>query len=209
MKTGKWDDIRAMLDFGRAGKPALIGMAAVLVLVAAISVHVLADTATTRDFVVESTENESSVPSNESQRDTVFVHVTGSVVNPGVYELVPGSRVIDAVEAAGGFSEDADTQACNLARIIQDSEQVNIPAIGEHQQLDSSQSGQTSTSGKVNINMATQEELESLPGIGEATALKIIAYRNANGPFKSVNELTCVSGIGDKKLAGLIDLICV
>lgn len=209
MKTGKWDDIRDKLDFKRVGKPAIIGMAAVLVLVAALSVNVLAGAATTRDFVVEASSRAAQADGTDSQPETVFVHVTGSVANPGVYELESGSRVLDAVQAAGGFTDDADAQSCNLARVIQDSEQIHIPSASESRQPETGQVDQTPSSSKVNINTATQAELESLPGIGETTARKIIADRSSNGPFKSVEDLTRVSGIGDKKLSGIIDLICV
>ena len=139
---------------------------------------------------------------------TVFVHVTGCVTSPGLYELPEGSRVADAVAAAGGLSEGASSDGVNLARIVSDGEQIAVPTEGEAAAT-ATEASKGTTGGKVNINTATAEELDTLPGIGPATAAKIIADREANGPFTSPEDIKRVSGIGDAKYADLADAICV
>lgn len=176
-----------------------------------------------RSFEIETTQGaqlEAADSGEEAQSQTqrtVFVHVTGAVASPGLYEVAEGSRVAQAVEAAGGFAEGAATSALNLARVVADGEQVVVPTQAE---IDTAQSGASSTGGasvggtgvlggKVNINTATAEQLDSLPGIGASTAAKIVADREANGPFSTTEDLKRVSGIGDKKFAALADEICV
>ena len=140
----------------------------------------------------------------------VVVHVSGAVVSSGVYELPEGSRVSDAIDAAGGVADDASGDALNLARILVDGEQVIVPTAEERmQELQAAADGGARPAGKVNINTATAEQLDTLPGIGESTAQKIIADREANGPFSSPEDLKRVSGIGDKKYAELADRITV
>ncbi|MFR1640007.1 MAG: helix-hairpin-helix domain-containing protein [Eggerthellaceae bacterium] len=117
-------------------------------------------------------------------------------------ELKEGSRVQDAVEAAGGFAENAAPDALNLARVVADGEQVIVPTI---EQQEASAAGaaaseaSASSGGLVNINAATAAELDALPGIGPATAEKIVADREANGPFSAIEDIKRVSGIGEKK----------
>ena len=149
----------------------------------------------------------------------VMVHVVGAVLRPGVYEVPEGSRAADVVALAGGLTGDAQESAVNLARVVVDGEQVRIPTqdevtvgsmpsrpIGETEE---GEVAQPSASGPVNVNTADAALLETLPGIGPATAAKIIADREANGPFVSVEDLLRVSGIGDKKLEALVGLIVV
>lgn len=143
---------------------------------------------------------------------TIAVHVSGAVAAPGVYELEEGARVADAVEHAGGFLEGAAENALNLARVLNDGEQVVVPTAEEHaaqQSAAEASGGAAGVGGKVNINTASVEQLDTLPGVGESTAQKIIADREANGPFSSPEDLKRVSGIGDKKYAELADLITV
>ena len=143
---------------------------------------------------------------------TIAVHVSGAVAAPGVYELEEGARVADAVELAGGFLEGAAENALNLARVLNDGEQVVVPTAEEHaaqQSAAEASGGAAGVGGKVNINTASAEQLDTLPGVGESTAQKIIADREANGPFSSPEDLKRVSGIGDKKYAELADLITV
>ena len=130
----------------------------------------------------------------------------------------PGSRVEDAVEAAGGLAEGAAPDALNLARPLADGEQVIVPTLEEVEQSAAAGSalgaasgagGASPASGKVNLNTAGADELDALPGIGPATAEKIVADRQSNGPFADVEDLKRVSGIGDKKFAQLVDLVCV
>ncbi len=154
----------------------------------------------------------------EAPARNLCVHVDGAVATPGVYYLDEGSRVIDAVEAAGGVRDDAVTATVNLAQELEDGQQVVIPAVGEESEVvpgagagtgASGSASSASFSGLININTASASELTALSGIGEATAAKIVADREANGPFASVDDLTRVSGIGEKKLEAIRDAICV
>jgi len=141
-------------------------------------------------------------------RPTLCVHVGGAVQSPGVYELEEGSRVLSAVEAAGGFTENASLDAVNLARKLVDGEQVLILTIEEAASHGTEAAqGAAPAKGKVNINNAAAGELMALPGVGEVTAKKIIADRESNGPFASLEDLMRVSGIGEKKFADLAPFI--
>lgn len=127
------------------------------------------------------------------------VHVTGAVARPGVYALPPGSRVQDALQAAGGPTEDADLERLNLARRLQDGEQVRVPRRSTPQPPALAGTATPAASPealKININTATAQELEALPGIGPTLAQRIVAYREANGPFTSIEQLLEVKGIG-------------
>lgn len=138
----------------------------------------------------------------------VVVHVDGAVGAPGVYELAAGSRVGDAVELAGGLTEKADTSTLNLALVLTDGEKVYVPEEGEA--APQVTTGETSSGGGlININTATADELETLPGVGEATAAAIIEDRESNGPFSAPEDLMRVSGIGEKKFARIEGMICV
>lgn len=145
----------------------------------------------------------------------VLVHVLGAVVSPGVYELGPGGRVVDAIAAAGGFTADAETAAINLARIAVDGEQLYVPRIGEEPRpapggVDGGGVAPGGAGGGLlNINTATVAELDTLPRIGPAIAQRIIDHREANGPFASIDDLGEVPGIGDATLEGLRDKVTV
>ncbi|MBN2176844.1 MAG: helix-hairpin-helix domain-containing protein [Demequinaceae bacterium] len=127
----------------------------------------------------------------------VVVHVTGAVESPGVMTLEGGSRVVDAVEAAGGLTPEADQSAINLARIVGDGEQIYVPLLGEGGQ------------GRVNLNRATSAELEGLPGIGPVLAERIVADRNENGPFTALDDLSRVPGIGDAMISEIASMASV
>ncbi|MDO4796642.1 MAG: helix-hairpin-helix domain-containing protein [Coriobacteriales bacterium] len=151
----------------------------------------------------------------------VVVHVDGAVHNPGVYAIEDETpRVMDAVEQAGGLSDEADTSAVNLASPITDGEKVHIPCDGEEAQLQpqaaqtavqtsQSQFTQDNNAGLININTANADELKSLSGVGDATAAAIIEDRESQGPFTSPEDLMRVSGIGEKKFSKIRDHICV
>jgi competence protein ComEA len=132
---------------------------------------------------------------------TVVVHVTGAVAAPGVVELPTGARVGEAVDAAGGAMADADLGAINLARVLVDAEQVVVPREGEALPAAEAAEGATAQAGGsagnlVDINQATQTDLQTLPGIGPVLAARIVAHREANGPFPDVESLGDVVGIG-------------
>lgn len=150
-----------------------------------------------------------------SAASLIYVHVSGYVANPGLYSIPEGSRVADAVEAAGGASGDGDLDAINLARVVVDGEQVYVPS-GEEASAGTAAapystgaSGASGGSGLININTATAEELTALSGVGDATAQKIVVDRTQNGPFASIEDIKRVSGIGDKKFEAIKDAICV
>jgi competence protein ComEA len=140
----------------------------------------------------------------------VLVHVTGGVAEPGVYNLPYGSRVVDAIEAAGGLTEVAVTQSLNLAAILEDGQQVFVP-----QMVATSENGPPiivrgdEVILLVNINTASQSQLEELPEIGPVTAQRIIAYREANGPFLKIEDIQNVEGIGTVTYEQIKDLITV
>lgn len=153
-----------------------------------------------------------------------MVHVAGAVRHPGVYELGPGARVVDAVEAAGGALADARLASVNLARPVTDGEQILVPDEDDVPTPAATTSGAgaiaaggggagalgTAVPGaQVDLNSADQALLDTLPGVGPSTAAKIIADREANGPFTSAEDLRRVSGIGEKKFEALKDLVCV
>lgn len=141
---------------------------------------------------------------------TVCVHVDGAVAVPGVYVLPEGARANDAVVAAGGLVEGADTSGVNLAAPVADGEKVHVPLEGEASAPGASPGGaREGTGGPVNINTAGVEELDELPGVGEATARAIVEDREQNGPFSTPEDLMRVSGIGEKKFERLQGLICV
>ncbi len=147
----------------------------------------------------------------------IVVFVSGCVKSPGVYELDEGSRVIQAIDASGGFTEEAAKESLNLARQLVDGEQIAVPtqeevasaATGAQEGASATTASGSVINGKVNINRATSEELQTLSGIGEATAQKIIAEREANGPFSSPEDLMRVSGIGEKKYEAIADFITI
>ncbi|MGH2685140.1 MAG: helix-hairpin-helix domain-containing protein, partial [Actinomycetota bacterium] len=137
----------------------------------------------------------------------VYAHAAGAVARPGVYRLPPGSRVTDLVEAAGGITADAAPDHLNLAAEVIDGQQVYVPRVGEAPPP----SGATGAGpvGPLDLNTATAAQLEELPGIGPATAQAILDHRERDGPFRSVEELLEVRGIGEAKLASLRDLVRV
>ena len=141
----------------------------------------------------------------------IVVQITGAVPRPGVYAFPHGARVQDAISAAGGFLAEADKTGINLARVLEDGEQIDIP-FGEGASIVIPTPGEevvTSSTELININTASQAELESLPGIGPTTAVKIIDYREANGPFLTTEDIINVSGIGPGTYERIKDLITV
>lgn len=164
----------------------------------------------------DSTESGSDDPEGLATNEvptTVLVHVDGAVESPGVYELPGDARANDAVLAAGGLAPDADTASLNLAAPVTDGEKIHVPVAGEGVAQGAGPSaeptGGDDAGGPVNINTADVEELDELPGVGEATARAIVEEREANGPFSSPEDIMRVSGIGEKKFARLEAMICV
>ncbi len=157
-------------------------------------------------------ESESLVGPSE-----VWVHVAGAVQLPGLYKLPGGSRVADAVNLAGGPTHEGDTDALNLAALLKDGDKVVVPAkiSGTPQPFASGilpgapNASPSAGIGKINLNTANQAELEDLPGIGEILAQRIIDYRTQRGPFRTIEDVKEVSGIGDKRFEAIRELITV
>lgn len=234
---------------------------AVIILIIGISYYIYAG-GKESDIDFSDLENIEGVENTEKQigeekQNKIKVHISGAVYNPGVVELEENSRVGDAIEKAGGLTQEASVDEINLASILEDGSKIHILTKEEIQQAkltengESEESGETTTSStgkstgstvgtsvatggagvsggnsgtsgssinfsassnskttsKININTATQAELETLPGIGPATATKIISYRQENGKFKSIDEIKEVKGIGDSKYSKIKDLI--
>ena len=138
---------------------------------------------------------------NTTQEAVIFVDIKGEVKKPGVYQMKVGDRVKDALDAAGGLTEEADSQKVNLAQRVEDQMVIVVPKIGE-EGAEAIPAGATSKEatkeGKVNINTATVEELKTLKGVGEKKAEAIIEYRKKNGSFQTKEDLMKVRGIGKK-----------
>lgn len=168
--------------------------------------------------------NEETIDIKE-EKNKIVVHILGEVNNQGVISLDEGSRIVDAINVAGGTTEQADISKINLAYILEDAQRIYIPNINEKEIeeeyvlsssggdeiiVDGSGSSKSQKENKiVNINTANIEELKTLSGIGESTAQKIINYRNENGKFKTIDDIKNVSGIGDSKFNKIKDNICV
>jgi competence protein ComEA len=209
------DRLREWRTDPRVGVAALV----VLALVAGIAWYRIglgaggADTA--RDAPATAAVSTTSAPGTSTGGGDVTVHVAGAVVAPGVMELPDGSRVIDAVEAAGGGVPEADLDRMNLAAKLVDGQRILVQRVGdpaapaEPGSAAGGGEGAAPTSEPVNLNTATQEQLETLPGIGPVLAEAVITERDRKGGFRSVNELRDVRGIGDKRFADLEPLVTV
>ena len=150
-------------------------------------------------------EQENTIEEKSEKKDELLiVHVGGSVKRAGVYQLEKDKRIIDAIEKAGGMLEEADSDALNLAEKIKDGMKIYVPKKGEKPTTSTNLKFQS----YIDLNLAEKEELMTLPGVGEKTADKIIAYREAQ-PFEKVEDLLKVSGFGKKKMEALKGLIAV
>ena len=172
------------------------------------------------------TKESTNTVEEAEEEEMIIVHVSGEVKEPGIVKLKEGERIADAIEKAGGATDDADLSKLNLAYVLEDGVKVRIPKknegenVGEYVSeesgeeviqegsIEAEESTQT-TSKVVNINKANQEELMTLPGIGESTAQKIIDYRKENGKFQTIEDIKNVSGIGDSKFNQIKSLIKV
>lgn len=161
----------------------------------------------------ESFNEVDSVEDKESSGggEVIVVDIKGAVKNPRDYELKEGSRIRDLIDVAGGLTEEADKDRIYFSKILEDEQCIKIYKIGEiaeEQEVEGTESvGDTGSNGKININKATVEQLMTVPGIGQVKAQSIIDYRNENGKFKSVDELTNITGIGAKTLEKLRDKV--
>lgn len=181
----------------------LIVIALVAAVVAVFALYRAIDDRTAPPIIIE--DAATSLP--------IVVEVRGSVVTPGVYELPPGARLQDALNAAGGLTSAADLSTINLARRLRDGEVVVIgsPALaaGSPAAVSDGAQAESSAEPRININTATVEELDLLPGVGKVTAQRIIDFREQNGPYRSVDDLVHVQGISTRTIEGLRDLVTV
>lgn len=173
-------------------------------------------------ILVSNNEENTTNTTEEKSSNKIIVHITGEVVNPGIVELEEGERIFNAIEKAGGTTKDADTSKINLAYVVEDGMKINVPNVNDKSEneeyisiaaeTDSEKSNsttQTTVKNLVNINTATQTELETLPGIGPSIATKIINYRKEKGKFSKIEDIKNVSGIGDAKYENIKNLIKV
>jgi competence protein ComEA len=216
-------DPLAALEAARAAPRSRIAVgAAVVVFVAAVAISALVAFATGGGGMqgevgapgvqidhVGATDAAPGAPVGEGGADpegVLLVHVLGAVARPGIVELAPGARVVDAVAAAGGLTGEADSGGVNLARALVDGEQLIVPVVGEAPAAPP-ESASAAGGGRVSLNGADAAELDTLPRIGPALAQRIIDWREANGPFTDVAQLLDVAGIGDAVYSGLVDLV--
>jgi competence protein ComEA len=190
----------------------------IVALVAAVLFNAFGQRGSATEIVApSSTPREGSVNGGDGlPRSELLVHVLGAVKRPGLVSLASGSRVVDAVASAGGLADDADVAGINLARPVSDGEQLVVPKVGEVPPAAPSGAGGAADAGVaaasgalVNLNTATQAELETLPRIGPALAQRILDWRTANGRFTAPADLQKVTGIGQKLFDGLSDRITV
>jgi len=177
--------------------------AAVVLALAAVAVAVLITAVTPHGSSSVVAPSSTAIP-DAAAGPVIYVHILGQVTHPGLYALHDGDRAVDIVAAAGGFTDEADPAALNLARFLSDGEQIVVPAVGEAPPATGTGAA---ADGSVNINTADAAALETLPRIGPAMAQRILDWREKNGRFASVDDLLDVPGIGAATLDGLRDLV--
>ncbi len=194
------------------------------------------ENSTELEDIITNEEKKQDKATTDKEENNIVIYITGAVKKEGIYEIKENSRISDAIEAAGGLLENANIKDINLAYIIEDGVKIYIPTNEEVNKkeikvdikqentyvskesegiktntsyIENSKSSKNNKNEKLNINTATQTELETLPGIGPSTALKIINYRKENGKFNSVDDIKKVNGIGDSKFDKIKDFIKV
>lgn len=181
----------------KVSKQLLLALAAVVAFVSLVLVVVNRPEPPAGEFSISEQSSETV-----AIEQYLYVHIVGEVKTPGMYQLPIGARLVDAVFAAGGLTDSADNSSVNLARELSDGEQVVVFSIN-----DQDEAMGTSSGGLISINRASNKQLEELPGIGPALSARIVAWREANGGFKSIEDLLKVSGIGENLLSGVMDLV--
>ncbi|HWC09588.1 MAG TPA: helix-hairpin-helix domain-containing protein, partial [Acidimicrobiales bacterium] len=196
--------------------PALLGAGAVVVTLVVVTAVVVGSRSSPAPLVLpKAAPSASSTPSTATADATVAVHAAGALVRPGLYLLPGGSRVADVVAAAGGPGPEADLDQLNLATKVADGDRVHVPRRGEvaagtaGPSSPAASGSPTSSPPVVDLNTATAEQLDDLPGIGPALAKAIVDHRTRHGRFRAVDGLLDVRGIGPAKLEGLRDLVRV
>ena len=166
------------------------------------------------EMLISENEEQLNNETNETEEvNNIVVHITGEVKKAGILTLPEGARIADAIEVAGGATNEADLDSINLAYVLEDGQKIYIPSIHDIEEKEIIQEnqeeifGKENETGKVNINTAKQTELETLPGIGPTIALRIIEYRKENGEFTDIEELKEVEGIGEAKWEQIKDFV--
>lgn len=195
----------------KINKKGIVGVTSVILLLSALIYNLLYIN-NEKNKIIDEIEKEAVIEEKKEQKETIFVDVSGAVLIPGLYELPEGARVNDAIAVSGGTTEKADLSEVNLAYVLQDAMKITVPKKEEKKtaiqkivkkpvittDLVLSETKPEATA-KININTATKEQLMTLSGVGEATAEKIMKYREENGYFLDAEAIKNVSGIGDAK----------
>ncbi|WP_078390926.1 helix-hairpin-helix domain-containing protein [Shouchella patagoniensis] len=194
-------------------KPIFIYSGIAVVIIILLSVYLLTTQPDNENELLEEPDwiaQEKREEAAEVESDThIVVDVKGAVAVPGVYELTNESRIHEVIHLAGGFLDEADRDSVNLALRVSDEMVLYIPYEGEEQEINLLVHNGEIASALVNLNTATESELQTLQGVGPAKAAAIIQYREENGLFNTIEEITNVSGIGDKSFDSLKDMISV
>lgn len=171
------------------------------------------ETVTSQENRLDETENDLTDDTEIMPLEKIFVDLDGCVKNPGVYEIDEGTRLHEVIELAGGLTKRADTTLINQAEVLVDGQKILIPEKSEQDetevQKDGAKNGAVTADGRININLADADMLQEIPGVGPATAEKILSYREINGKFKTVEEIKNVSGIGEKTFEKMKDMITI
>lgn len=186
-----------------------------------IGYYIMKKTSNSEYISLEINENENTentIIDEKIEEKDIIIHIAGAVKKQGIVKIKEGSRISDVIESAGGITEEADLSKINLAYSLQDGQKVYVPSVDDKENADTvtKEAGQkvieedsTNKTKKININTASQTELETLKGIGPSTALKIINYRSENGNFKRIDDIKNVPGIGDSKFENIKNDICI
>lgn len=205
--------------FGLDPKQIRIGALVLAIMVAVIGYYFYTTLQNSGEEIIEISEENTIQIVNETIQDIqeqIIIHIAGEVKNPGIVKINEGARIADVIEKAGGLNKEADITNINLAYPVEDGQKIIVPKTGEQIQEYITEDSQTNIivtkeilNKKVNLNKATSEELQTLEGIGESIAEKIIMYRKENGDFKQIEDLKNVPGIGDAKFDTIKDKISV
>jgi competence protein ComEA len=200
-------------------KQILIVCGLILIIIVGVGIYFFQNSEEDYSYLEIANNNLENTNVEEEKVTEIVVHITGQVVNPGIVKVNEGSRIIDAIEAAGGATAEADFSKINLAYVIEDGIKIYVPSINDNEEeyitensgdnVIVNNSSKSSEKLIVNINTASSDELQKLPGIGEAIATRIVNYRKENGKFGTIEDIKNVSGIGNSKFEKIKEYICV
>lgn len=189
-----------------------------LLITVCISIYFFTKEETNEYLITNDLYIQEDIKETITEIEEIIIHIDGEVITPGLVHLPTNSRIADAISAAGGTTELANISKVNLAYELKDGQKIYIPSIYDTDDISYIQNDagnnvvipdESSNNSLINLNTATQAELETLPGVGSATATKIIDYRNKNGNFKTIEDIMNVSGIGEAKFNNIKDYICI